>query len=212
MSYILEALKISESERQQASSPPSIYSPKPRPPVAPEKDQKKSRLLLWCALAALVTLVSVAGYHLYGHKMISITITVPEENTGSGPQNAAAKVVPTPAPEAETTPEPPTSVPVIQPDSKKTLTAAATTAVETINRRPQVPRLAQLDPAFQNTVPEFKLAGHVYSEDESLRMILINDRIVRENGAAARDFILEEITPDGIILRNGTIRFRIDIP
>ena len=84
--------------------------------------------------------------------------------------------------------------------------------VEMVSQRRSVPRLDELDTAFQKMVPEFKLAGHVYSEDATLRMILINNRIVRENGAAAKDFILEEITPDGIIIRNGTVRFRIDVP
>ena len=72
--------------------------------------------------------------------------------------------------------------------------------------------LKELDTAFQNTVPELKLAGHAYSEDAGLRMILINNRVVREKGAAAQGIILEEITQDGIILRKGNIRFRLDIP
>ena len=77
--------------------------------------------------------------------------------------------------------------------------------------RSDVPRLKELDSAFQATVPDLKLAGHAYSEDAALRMILINNHVVRENGAAAQGIILEEITPDGIILRKGSIRFRLDI-
>jgi general secretion pathway protein B len=229
MSYILEALKKSESERQQASSPPSIYSPKPPPSVEPEKQPKKSRLMLWCVLSLFVILVMTAGYQLYGNKIINITITVPEENTGSKTQVTTTKADQGPVTEVETVPESPTSLPVIEPVSKKAVTVEETSVEveeqlqeESIDDKPapavtlsnnsSVPRLEELDLVFQNMVPDLKLAGHVYSEDASLRMILINDRIVRENGAAAKDFILDEITPEGIILRKGSIRFRIDIP
>jgi general secretion pathway protein B len=228
MSYILEALKKSESERQQASSPPSIYSPKPPPPIGPEKQPKKPRRLLWCVLSLLVIIVIAAGYHLYSSKIINITITVPEENRGSKTQNTTVKTDSDPVAEVEKVPKSPASLPVIQQAGKKTVTSEETsveveaklqesivektTPVETLGNNSSVPRLEELDQAFQNKVPELKLAGHVYSEDASLRMILINDRIVREKGAAAKDFILEEITPQGIILRNGVTRFRIDIP
>lgn len=229
MSYILEALKKSESDRQQATSPPSIYSPKPAPPAEPEKDSKKTRLLLWGALSILLILLFTAGYQLYGRRMISITITVPEENTSSQDQKTTVNVEPKSA--AENLTKPTAATPEIKPtDSPKTVTTEEPEESEeqskqfseilgprpllskTANNRQYVPRLDELDIAFQKRVPEFKLAGHVYSEDATLRMILINNRIVRENGAAAKDYILEEITPGGIILRNGTVRFRIDIP
>ncbi len=228
MSYILEALKKSESERQQASSPPSIYSPKPPPPVVPEKDPKRPRLLLWSGLIALVILVCTAGYHLYGNKMISITISVPQQDLPPQTQNTETKIESDPVPRVESVPEPPISTPVIQTADDKMAAVdetisepeeqlpesleAQVTPAETINNRPYVPRLEELDTAFQNIVPDLKLAGHVYSEDASLRMILINDHIVREKGAAAKGIILDEITPDGIILRKDAIRFRIDIP
>ena len=228
MSYILEALKKSESERQQASSPPSIYTPKSPPPVEPEKDQKKSRLLLWCTLTIFVILLFVAGYHLYDNKQISITITVPEKNTSSKPENMATTASPAPTSEPQAAPESPADAPLIQPVNKKAVTANETsekmevplpenidvqaTMDETTSQRSYVPRLDELDTAFQSKVPELKLAGHVSTEDASLRMILVNDRIVREKGAAASGFILDEITPDGIILRKGSTLFRIDIP
>lgn len=227
MSYILEALKKSESERQQAKSPPSIYSPKPAPPVEPERVPKKPRLLLWSALLVFVILMLVVGYQFYGNKMISITITVPEEDTISKNNNPATKVEPDPVPEVETVSEPPASSPDLQTVGKETVaivenpvepkstlaeTREAQTAPIEASSSSYVPSLEELDTAFQSTVPDLKLAGHVYSEDASLRMILINDRIVREKNAAAKGFILDEITQNGIILRKGTIRFRIDIP
>ncbi len=81
--------------------------------------------------------------------------------------------------------------------------------LESSARHKSIPLLEQLSPSFQKKVPQLKLAGHVYSQDPNLRLILINNSIVREKDIVANDFILEEITPDGIILRSGDTRFRL---
>ncbi|MFN2354159.1 MAG: general secretion pathway protein GspB [Desulfopila sp.] len=41
-------------------------------------------------------------------------------------------------------------------------------------------------------------------------MIVINNAIVRENDVVAHNLVLEEITRQGIILRYGNRRFRLD--
>ena len=227
MSYILEALKKSESERQQAKSPPSIHSPNPSLLAEQAGDTGNSRLVLWVALVVILFLALLAaGYSIYGNKMISITITVPEENNDQKGLNTAENLEIDPVPADK--PSSPESIPVIEPDNTKNVIAdisggemgKSTPAgdepwraeSDTVRASPEVPHLKELDTAFQNTVPELKLAGHAYSEDAGLRMILINNRVVREKGAAAQGIILEEITQDGIILRKGNIRFRLDIP
>ncbi|MDJ0623120.1 MAG: general secretion pathway protein GspB [Desulfocapsaceae bacterium] len=216
MSYILEALKKSESERRQANSPPSIYAPK----THPEQEQERGpRFVLWGIFAGVFFLaVLTGGYLLYGKKIISITVTVPEsETTGQ-----------TPTPSQQITTDEPDSVIHLEPAGRKVVVASTPPAEEVLLQptpltpatpnemisesgyQPTVPHLKDLDPAFRDTVPDLQLAGHVYSEDAALRMILINNQVVRENDVIAKDYILEEITPDGIILRNGEIRFHMD--
>ena len=216
MSYILEALKKSESERQQANAPPSIYAPKTHPG---HEHERGPRFILWGALAgALVLALLVGGYLLFGKKIISITVTVPESETTALPAD----------PPAQTAPAPPDTVVRLEPTGKKVVVAPESSGENALFQptpltpgsseeignemvyEPTVPHLEDLAPTFRDSLPELQLAGHVYSEDAALRLILINNQVVREKAVVAQDYILEEITPNGIILRKGDIRFHLD--
>lgn len=73
----------------------------------------------------------------------------------------------------------------------------------------KIPLLEQMPQEFKQKIPALRLAGHVYAHEPELRMILINNAIVRENDMVERILILDEIIPDGIILRSEGQRFRI---
>lgn len=219
MSYILDALKKSESERKQANTPPTIYSPAPAPPPKPEGGEQKTRPLFWVALAVVLILAVIAvGYTFWGHKNISITISVPEETTPVNKPETPADInsendSATPGTQKLEVAKTPASAnePLLDTitDNRQN---DATTQLQPEVPRPYIPALEEMETAFQNSIPELKLAGHVYSEDSALRMILINSNVVREKGTVVKNLILDEITPDGIILRKQGIRFRIDIP
>ena len=81
--------------------------------------------------------------------------------------------------------------------------------LESSARQKSIPLLEQLSPSFQKKVPQLKIAGHVYSPDPKLRLVLVNNTIAREKDIIANEFVLEEITPDGIILRSGDTHFRL---
>lgn len=216
MSYILEALKKSESERRQASASPSIYTPKNHP----EHEHKEGpRFVLRGVLAGILFLAVLAGgYLLFGKKIISITVTVPESETAGqtvvpSPQTATAETksivrLEPAGKKVVVSSTPPSGDVLLQPTPLTPATSNEVTGEP--EYQPTVPQLKDLDPAFQQTVPDLQLAGHVYSEDATLRMILINNQIVRENDAITKDYILEEITPDGIILRKDDIRFHVN--
>jgi general secretion pathway protein B len=69
----------------------------------------------------------------------------------------------------------------------------------------------ELPLAVQRNIPEIKMEGHVYAEDPSLRMIIINNKIVREGDLVQGTLYLEKITWEGVILRHDTTRFCIDM-
>lgn len=216
MSYILEALKKSESERQQASASPSIYSPDPQ---LGHQEHRGSRFIVW-GLVAIIFFIAMGGgiYLLSGKKIISITVTVPESETAGidsshssqGQANEATDIV-----RLEPTGKkrvfaamPETANDFLQPEPL-TSPSSAETPGET-EYQPTVPNLEDLAPAFRNSIPTLQLAGHVYSEDAALRMIIVNNQVVREKATIAQDYLLEEITPAGIILSKGDIRFHVD--
>ena len=55
------------------------------------------------------------------------------------------------------------------------------------------------------------MAGHVYSEVPSRRMIMINDKIVREGERVGDQLKLLRITWDGVILRHMDTDFQIKL-
>lgn len=74
-----------------------------------------------------------------------------------------------------------------------------------------LPLLKELPIDRQTTIPKIALAGHVYADEPSRRMIMINNRIVREGEMAAEDLRLVRITWDGIILRHIDTEFQIKL-
>lgn len=73
------------------------------------------------------------------------------------------------------------------------------------------PLLQDLPPSVQKSLPPLKLAGHVYAEESSRRMIIINNRICREGDLVDDQLYLEEILREGVVLRYQELRFRMNI-
>ena len=88
-----------------------------------------------------------------------------------------------------------------RPPEKRSITIPQT-AVESI------PLLKDLPFNLQASLPEMKFSGHVYSENPSLRMIMINTAVLREGDVVFTDITLLEITEDGLIMDYRGTKFR----
>ena len=73
------------------------------------------------------------------------------------------------------------------------------------------PLLKDLPPEIRKTIPEISMAGHVYSEVPARRMIMINNKIVREGERVGDQLKLLRITWDGVILRYMNTDFQIKL-
>ncbi|MEK6202337.1 MAG: general secretion pathway protein GspB [Desulfobulbaceae bacterium] len=73
-----------------------------------------------------------------------------------------------------------------------------------------LPLVQDLPSSVQQSLPQVKLVGHVYSKDPSKRMIIINNRICREGDLVEDQLRLEQILQDGVVLRYREIRFRMN--
>ncbi|PIE64689.1 MAG: hypothetical protein CSA26_07330 [Desulfobacterales bacterium] len=74
-----------------------------------------------------------------------------------------------------------------------------------------IPRLEELPLPFQASLPEMKYSGHVYSENPSRRLIMINSSVIREGERISGDIKLLEITENGLIMSCHATKFRIDL-
>jgi general secretion pathway protein B len=58
-------------------------------------------------------------------------------------------------------------------------------------------------------IANIAISGHIWSEDPALRMLTVQNRIVRQGAEAAPGVRVEEITSDGAVLVSGGWRVRV---
>ncbi len=247
MSYILDALKRSEEERQQEKTFSQFHDLHPAPI---NYIREKSKNFPWISIAVIVVLICLSAIYFAKlrqpttplvYKSSKVTIrplaiqshfseeNVKRANTQAQTSEASPskKVLPpknSVIAKTERQPEPGAAEEKPVKQQQKTLTEIIEPApLYTGGKKPapipqpnfdtskydSIPFLEELTPSFQEKVPVLKLAGHVYSIDPKLRLILINNTILREKDIVGKDLILEEIIPNGIIIRSGETRFRL---
>ncbi len=107
------------------------------------------------------------------------------------------KSTPTPAP----TPAPTTSpAPTLSPAT----VAAASAAVDA-----RVPQLAELNPELRRQLPPLAVGGSVYSAVPASRMVILNGQVLREGDSVAEGLVVERIGLKGSILSLRGTRFEI---
>ncbi len=138
----------------------------------------------------------------------------------TGPGQKVAQQVNEPI-QKEIPPEPqnPTDTPVIQPEV--VIQPAPLLQPEQASAPPlpkaasepgsSLPLLKELSVDRQKTIPEITLAGHVYADEPSRRMIMINNRIAREGEMVGENLRLVRITWDGVILRHIDTEFQMKL-
>ena len=91
--------------------------------------------------------------------------------------------------------------------------AAENSSSPATNSQPvdEIPYLSDMSADFQETIPKLTFSGHVYSPEPSLRMIMINDTVVREGDPIGAGLSLEEITRNGVVIRHDLARFQIKL-
>ena len=230
MSYILEALKKSDQQRQRGVTPTL--------PAAPITVAAPKRLLLMYYGALTVVLLG-----------IGITIGWLRPWQAEHPAPAAVPIAakpPVPAPQ-QTAPVPlaappemvkkaaqelPAPVPLpsaqaafvveaIKPDipaSAATPVVAAAPAPQVAPESTAIPvgvaqeqeaiAKTELPPAIQQEIPPLTIQLHAYANHPGERLVSINFKMLREGESLMPGLRLEQITPDGVIFGYKGYRFR----
>jgi general secretion pathway protein B len=239
MSYILDALRKSEKDRRQDETPILQTLHTPRQVVPTGKSVFSSKSLLWIVVLLTLFIAALVGIVLQGwlpihlpnqprtdlsQQQASAPPTENQETDGHlSVQEAAEKLQhenalisagassnPPLKTIAEKNPTP--SRTIVQEPAPLTVTLGKDDEMSVINRKvSDTPPSSQLPPSVQADIGKMKFAGHVYSEDKGRRMIMINNKILREGDAMDTDFRLNEITRSGVILLYKSTPFRIDL-
>ncbi|RQO61821.1 hypothetical protein DBR47_06745 [Paucibacter sp. KBW04] len=214
MSYILDALRRAESERERGSLPTlhGQATAAPRPVVAGEEGgAHPSRLTLWLALLALCLGLLALGLYFWprgGEKPLPAPALLPPMQTQTPmptAQPTAQAQVPTLAPAAVVLPSapaprpdealPPPALPTrAQPQviSKAPTAPAPAPAPAPVAERP-LPSKDGLPEDLRRELPPLVTGGAMYSDTPANRMLIINSQVWHEGDKIAPNLTLEQI-------------------
>lgn len=214
MSYILEALKKSQAERQLGSAPTLHAMPVGG---ARHNGAAARRRPLWIALAVAVTVAALAA--------LAWRFNAPDTKPAPPP---AVVLAPAPAPAAPVvaaTPVPPLAVvPASMPaPAEKPVTARAAPApvqAATPAAAPAPPpaapaeeerlqTLRELPEAIQRAVPPLAFGGYMYSKNPADRLLLIDKTLRHEGEEVAPGLVLEKLLPKAAVMNYKGYRYRV---
>jgi len=183
MSYILDALNKAEKDRLQQPST-SVPSVSAQGETAP---QTRGKYGLYFIIAALVLLM--LWVLLNKSETPSQQTVIPQKSQVIIPKVEAtiqAKVVkPQPTQEIEN---------IFVQEKVKT-----------------IPNIMALDSALRNQLPSIVISAHIYSEEASKRMVIINNQVKHEQQYIGEQLQLTHITPQGIQLQYKNTSFTMKV-
>lgn len=232
MSYILDALRKSETERRQGRVPDLgqqvqlIHRPK----------KKRASPVIWVAVALLLNAGVLAFVFWPGflppdqpaEQVEASPAPEPELELEPGLESPEATAAvkesepDKPIAEAENLPESSVSPPdaetvavpvpreratIIVPSSDSSQTFPPLPATEQAGR---VPHLVELPLSFQKSVPDLTFNSHIYSSSPASRRVMINNAYLRIGDAFA-GLRVEDITEEGVVLSLNGQRFRVGV-
>ena len=207
MSFILDALRKSDAQRRRGVAPALLT------PQAPPVTLERSRILSYGLFAAALVAVGIGiGTLRPWHAEQSAAATQAATAESREPGATAAASLPLPRQQEAARRSAPSVSKQKSPAGAQFASAPAVAATSVrpsdVARAPKVAAFAELPASIQQEIPSLQISAHAYSPIPKDRLIGINDRVLREGEHAAPGLLLEQITPDGMILSYKGYRFR----
>jgi len=122
------------------------------------------------------------------------------------PPQTGAEVASAPAPIPEM---PPAGIPAAPPVTSPEPLPAVSASEQAPPADGRVLDLTELPAPIRAELPKLLVSGHVWSEEPSLRLLSVDDRLLHEGGEAAPGVSLQEITPAGAVFVYKGWHFRV---
>jgi len=215
MSYILDALKKAQAERQLGNAP-TIHAP---PPVYAAQPTGGGRTPLYVGLGlAVLGLAAVAVFLLRQPAPVvpvvpvavaPAPVAVPPVAVPAAPVPVAPVPMPEPVKVRETPVKPkpaPAPLPKAEapPRVAPVVTEAPPPAVDD-----NVGPLAALPEAVQRDIPKVAFGGYIYSPNPAERLLLVDKMLRREGEEVAPGLVLERLLPKAAIMNYRGYRYRV---
>ena len=207
MSYILDALRRAEADRErERGAVPGLHA-QPAPEAPPPGRGAARRWLPWAGGGLLLIAGIGAGLWWSGSpRDVAAPGAVPTPTpapvpsavlpAAPAPEPVAAPSAP-PAPAASVSPylppAPPPAAVALPPAPAPRAAPAADTA--------RLPLVSELPEATRRELPRLALGGSVYSDDPRSRLVIINSEVLHEGARLGPDLVIEQIRPRELVLR-----------
>lgn len=216
MSYILEALKKAQAERQLGNAP-TIHAPV----VHAVPAARASRMPLMAGAAAAAILLGAVLF-LWRQSGPAPAASPAPAAAPSAPPAAPVVVAPAPAPapaqQVALLPEPPAPRPATRPEPPARPAArpapqvrpAALPAAEPAPAAEDTTRsLNDLPEAVRSQVPKVVFGGYIYSPNPADRLLLVDKMLRREGEEVAPGLVLEKLLPNAAVMNYRGQRYRV---
>lgn len=220
MSYILDALRRAEAERERGSVP-SIHAQPAFAAVPPADAPAKSRL--WIGVTAigvlLVVVAAILFYLLLGRSGPVIEAAAP---VASPPAIAPATAAATPAPPVPATPAtvvaaapqvqtapPPARKPRPVPAAATPASAAASLPAAPAKTEERVYAVNELPDDVRRQLPALSVGGSMYSPVAANRLVIINGQVLHEGERITPELVVQQIKLKAAVLVFRSYRFAI---
>ena len=205
MSYILEALKKAQAERELGSAPTIHAATIHAAPVR----SAASRQPLLIGLGAGALVAGVAAFALLRH---SAPQPAPQPVIVAAAPAPVAPPVPPPvieAPKPEPRPAPVAVKPPAPKPAPKPARVEPAVVPEPAPIEDSAPPLSQLPEAIQREVPRIAVGGYIYSANPADRLLLIDKVLRREGEEVAPGLVLERLLPKAAVMNYRGYRYRL---
>jgi len=230
MSYILDALRRSQAERERGRVPGLDAQPGAGAALPPKRTGLPWRWLL----PALLGLAAALALWAWRAQPDAVPAAPPLPAATPSPADPAVASLPaqlpaptTPTPPAAAAPELPVVVsapaspapapalpaPAPSPPAPAQPVPAAARAVASAPAIavPAATPLAALTAEQRRELPALALGGSIWSDNAASRFVIVNGQVVREGDAAAPGVTVERIGPKSVLLRWRALRIEVPL-
>jgi len=233
MSYILDALRRADAERQHGQVPG--LNAAPAVPVR-STTPLQGALRWWVGGLSALAVLAVAGWWWVsrpvgagagpGAIVAGLPVAAPPAALGEGirapvlppspqplPAAPAAAALPPPLPvvvSAAPAPAPAPAAAAVAPPAARAAhpTAPPTPAADTV---PKPLLLSALPPDQRRALPPLAVSGAVWSSSAASRFVMLDGQLVREGDTVAPGLVLERIQPKSAVLRWRDLRLELPL-
>ena len=201
MSYILDALRRADAERERGTIP-GIHAQSVPAGSSGDVSGRRATPLVWVIVGLSLALVAALAWNMVGQD-------APRESVEAAPAVPPA-VVTAPAPVALAPVIDPTPAPVQT--AKKTAPRTAKkmeTPASSATPEGRIYALSELPQEVRRQLPTLVIGGSIYAATPANRMLIINGQLFHEGDKLAPDLSLEQIKLKAAVLRFKGYRYGV---